>query len=91
MALWGLLRVSEGQPTGYSSKPLYVHRESVTMTTKKDNANDEKLAQLEADLAFYKGLMDTVRKKSRAVPEIGEALFGVMRHYQRKLKEEANR
>jgi len=61
------------------------------MTEKKIDKKDEKIAQLEADLAFYKGLMDTVRKKSRAVSEVGDVLFGVMRHYQRKLKEEANR
>lgn len=61
------------------------------MTDKKDTKKDDYIAQLEADLAFYKGLMDTVRNKSRAMPEIGDALFGVMRHYQRKLKEEASR
>jgi len=61
------------------------------MTEKKTDKKDEYIAQLEADLAFYKGLMDTVRKKSRAMPDVGDALFGVIRHYQRKLKEEASR
>lgn len=61
------------------------------MTDKKDTKKDDYIAQLEADLAFYKGLMDVVRKKGRAVPAVGDSLFSVLRHYQRKLKEEAAR
>lgn len=61
------------------------------MTDKKIDQKDEYIAQLEADLAFYKGLMDIVRKKSRAVPDVGDVLFATLRQYQRKLKQEASR
>ena len=50
-----------------------------------------KLDQTEADLAFYKQLMHVVRTKSRADRDVGDALFGVIRRYQKQLKEESLR
>lgn len=61
------------------------------MTEKTKAALEADIKLLEADLAKYKQFMHVVRQKARAVPEVGEALFGVVRHYQRQLKEESTR
>lgn len=61
------------------------------MTEKTKAELTAEIEQLEADLAFYKRFADVVRKKSRAMPDVGDALFNIIRQYQRKLKEEANR
>jgi len=61
------------------------------MSDKKECNCKAKIEQLEADLAFYKKFADTVRKKSRAFPAVGDALFAVVRQYQRQLKVEKSR
>ena len=61
------------------------------MSDKKECNCKANIELLEADLAFYKGFAETVRKKSRALPDVGDALFSMIRQYQRKLKEEKNR
>ncbi len=50
-----------------------------------------KIELLEADLATYKSYMQIVRQKARSVPPVGDALFQLVRRYQKQLKLEANR
>ena len=52
---------------------------------------EAKIIELEADLNTYKTFMHTVRQKARADRDVGEALFGLVRRYQKQLKEESLR
>lgn len=49
------------------------------------------LEQVKADLALHQAWMKEVRTKSRANPDVGDALFSLMRRYQKHLKEVAAR
>jgi len=57
-------------------------------TTKKP---DPRIAQLEADLATYKGFMHIVHQKARNNAEVADVLFALIRKYKKQLKEEAHR
>lgn len=68
------------------------------MTTTKKTAADTKIEKLEAELALvktdlelYKSFMHIVRQKGRNEKAVGEALFSLLRRYQKQLKEEASR
>jgi hypothetical protein len=61
----------------------------MTEPTKADL--EAKIIELEADLNTYKTFMHVVRQKARADRDVGEALFGLVRRYQKQLKEESLR
>lgn len=68
------------------------------MTAAKKIVETDRLDQLEselnqakADLATYKSFMHAVRQKGRTDKDLGDALFSVLRRYQKQLKQEASR
>ena len=46
-----------------------------------DDKVDPRIAELEAEVALLRGMMDNVDKKARSFGEVGDALFSIIRRY----------
>lgn len=51
------------------------------MSDNKEPKIDPRIPELEAELDLLRGMLDTVDKKARSFPEVGDALFSVIRRF----------